>query len=199
MNEDDADVLALLRRGDEQSFRVLVQQHHRSMVRVAATFVRSATVAEDVAQETWLVVFRGLGSFEERSSLRTWMYAILVNKAKAHASIESRHSTAASLATLDDGGRSPMASWQNDPHVRAESAALLVRITRAIETLPQHQRQVLVLRDVEGWTAADVAKRLGISDAHQRVQLHRARATLRTMLGNERVNPIAIRGNTDVA
>jgi RNA polymerase sigma-70 factor (ECF subfamily) len=192
-----------LQEGDGAAFSEIVHRHHASMVRVASTFVRSRPEAEDVVQETWLAVVKGVAGFEGRSSLRSWIFAILVNKARTHAVKESR--SAASPLPVEDlesgaGGvpadrfvgrpgrgawRDPVADWQDDPQLHLESAQTLAVVLSAVEDLPPRRRQVLVLRDVEGWSAAEVAELLDISDGNQRVLLHRARNALRLRLEKE--------------
>lgn len=183
-----------LRDGDGATFREIVRRHHASMVRVAATF-SSVGVAEDVVQETWVAVIRGIDAFESRSRLRTWIFAILVNRARARRIQDDNHRfrnvPLESPAVLPDRftgpegrGRwtTPLSAWHETPEIRYQSAEALREIANAIEMLHPHRRQVLVLRDVEGWTAREVCDLLGISEANQRVLLHRARAALRNQL-----------------
>jgi len=186
-----------LRDGDGAAFREIVRRHHASMVRVAAAF-SSIEVAEDVVQETWVAVIRGIGAFESRSSLRTWIFAILVNRARARRIQDDNHrfrnvpleSPAVSPDRFEgpEGrGRwkTPLSAWHETPEIRFQSAEALREIANAIESLHPQRRQVLVLRDVEGWTAREVCDLLGISEANQRVLLHRARAALRNQLEGE--------------
>jgi RNA polymerase sigma-70 factor (ECF subfamily) len=197
----DADAVALdaLRAGDETAFLALVDGHHRAMVRVARLFVRSEAIAEEVAQEAWLAVLEGLAAFEARASLRTWIFRILVNQARARAAREGRTvplSTPADLGDergpsvsadrfLDADARwpghwsSPPAAW---PEERAASREALALVGAALEDLPPAQGAVMTLRDVEGWDAGDVCELLGLSDGNQRVLLHRARSAVRARL-----------------
>ena len=196
---DDEQLVCLLRKGDRDAFRSLVRRHHASMLRVASAFVNGREAAEDVVQETWLAVTRGVDRFEGRSSLRTWIFAILVNQARTRGTSDARTRTATS--TLDElgpedlvpadrftgsNGRGkwspPLAAWQNDPQLRSDHAAGLAELATAISELPLRRRQVLVLRDIEGWTAPEVTQLLGVTEGNQRVLLHRARNTLRRRL-----------------
>jgi RNA polymerase sigma-70 factor (ECF subfamily) len=189
---DDRSLVAALRAGDEAAFLALVERWHASMVRVARGYVPSRAVAEDVVQETWLAVVRGIDRFEERSSLKTWVFRILVNRAKTRGERERRTVPFSSLAAREasDGEASvdperfgaggmwtaPPARLPEDRLADRETVA---EIQAAIDALPDAQRTVITLRDVEGWEAAEVAELLGISDGNQRVLLHRARSKVR--------------------
>jgi RNA polymerase sigma-70 factor (ECF subfamily) len=183
-DEDEAALIALLRGRNEAAFARLVRMHHAALVRLAATFVASTDVANDVVQDTWLAVFHGLFRFEGRSSLRSWIYAILVNHARTRGVRERRSVPLSSLdaATLD----TPDAEyWPVAPaDVRTPEALLGVsRMRRSLEDLirqlPVRQRAVFWLRDVEGVDAASVCRTLGITPQHERVLRHRARARIR--------------------
>jgi len=199
--QDETDLVLLLRKGDPEAFRELVRRHHASMLRVAATFVPTASDAEDVVQDTWIAVIRGLDGFQGRASLRSWIFTILVNRARTHGAREARRAATPSAAPEPAGGdayavpedqftgrrgrgswRQPVPPWQDDPQLRVDSEAGVAVIMAAIAELPPARRQVVVLRDVEGWTAAQVSELLGLSAANQRVLLHRARASLRLAL-----------------
>jgi RNA polymerase sigma-70 factor (ECF subfamily) len=204
--DGDADLASRLRAGDSAAFALVVRQHHASLLRVAATFVPTRKDAEDVVQETWLAVIRGIGKFEGRSSLRSWIFAILVYRARSYGVRETRR--LGGQLSLDAAGptgergvvpadrfggppgrgawREPITRWQDDPELALDSVETRKAIMAAIDRLPDSRRQVVVLRDVEGWTAAEVADLLGISDANQRVLLHRARSALRLSLEEER-------------
>jgi RNA polymerase sigma-70 factor (ECF subfamily) len=190
-----------LRAGDEAAFEELVRRHHAAMVRVASMYVRDRAVVEEVVQETWLAALAGLDRFEERSSLKTWLFRILANRARARAVREARSVPFSALAAaeaeadqpavdpdrfLDPDGPSPWASppadWRRLPEERLLARETLSRVVEAIESLPPAQREVIRLRDVEGWSAAEVAGALEISDGNQRVLLHRARAKVRAAL-----------------
>lgn len=183
---DEEELLAKLRTGDEAAFAGLVRTHHASLVRLATAIVGSRALADEVVQDTWLAVVRGVGAFEGRSSLRTWLFRILVNRARTTAGKERRVDTLGDVDSdrFDATGvwAAPPVPWadQVDDRLVAEQLAPLART--AIDTLPDTQRQVLLLRDVEGLPAADVADLLGVSDGNQRVLLHRARARVRSEL-----------------
>ena len=190
--DDDTDLLARLRSGDEQAFIILVRRHHAAMLRLAATFVPSIAVAEEVVQDTWLGVLRGIGAFQGRSSVKTWLFRILVNRARTAGVRESR--------TVNPGrgtGRRPGTVRPRGPVGVAATA--LGRGRRrpdaggqggrphpvAIEDLPPRQRQVVTLRDLEGLGSAEVCSILEISAANQRVLLHRGRSRPRQLIETE--------------
>ena len=182
-----------LRAGDEEAFAALIRQHHQVMVRLARPYVPSQSVAEDVVQETWLAVFRGLPSFEGRSSLKTWLYAILLNRARTAGLTERRHVPIDDPERAVDRGRfngdgswsSPPAHWTDDVDDRVRAERMTKSIQVAMDQLPSAQRDVLTLRDMEGLTAADACQILGLRQGHQRVLLHRARSRLRDALEAE--------------
>lgn len=191
--------LAALRAGDEAAFLALVKRHHGSMLRVAQAYARSRAVAEEVVQEAWLGVLRGLDAFEARSSLRAWIFRILVNCAKARGVREARSVPLSSLEEPSgeggpavspdrfqgEGDRFP-GGWLEHPEpwpdARVQSREMLALVAQALETLPPAQRAVMSLRDVEGLDAAEVCQLLGISDGNERVLLHRARSKVRAFL-----------------
>jgi RNA polymerase sigma-70 factor (ECF subfamily) len=195
--EDERDVVAALRRGDERVFMELVQRYRASMLWVAQRYVRDRAIAEDVVQETWLAVVQGIDRFEGRSSLRTWIYRILVNRAQTRAQREGRSLPFSALGDGDEdapavdptrfqaSGRgagqwsAPPDSWAALPEDRLESRETFDCIRMAIDQLPDRQRAVIALRDIDGWTAMEVREALDISDANQRVLLHRARSKVR--------------------
>jgi RNA polymerase sigma-70 factor (ECF subfamily) len=189
-------LLIRLRAGDESAFADLVSQYHPAMVRLALLHVRSRAVAEEVAQEAWLGLLRGLEGFEGRSSLRTWIFRILTNIAKTRGQREARSAPFSSVwaagddepvVDLDrfreDGGwaRAPD-PWSTEPEQRLLSHETLAEIGRAIDRLPANQREVIRLRDVLGWSSPEVCNALGITETNQRVLLHRARAKVRRSL-----------------
>ena len=196
----EASLIEGLRARDEKAFMTLVDQYGPSLLRLARTFVRDPAVAEEVVQETWLGVLRGIDRFEGRSSLKTWIYRILVNTAKTRGVRESRSLPFSALGADDDGptvdpdrfqgldGRHPghwssfPASWDTSPEERLVSAEMQEIIRRAIEALPDSQRIVISLRDVEGWSSEEVRNVLDVSETNQRVLLHRARAKVRRAL-----------------
>lgn len=195
-------ILAQLRDGNEEAFCALVRRHTPSMTRVAMAFVSRRAVAEEVVQETWLNVVRGLDGFEARSSLRTWIYSILGNCASRRAQQEQRlvplSELAADEASGDDIGvsrdrffdegpwadmwSSAVPRWDGVPEERLLSSELRTAVLEAIEALPRMQRAVITLRDVEGWPPEEVCEYLGVADGNQRVLLHRARAAVRAAI-----------------
>jgi RNA polymerase sigma-70 factor (ECF subfamily) len=183
---DDEALVAKLQAGDEAAFAMLVRAHHGSLVRLATSIVGSRALADEVVQDTWLAVVRGVHAFEGRSSLRTWLFRILVNRARTTAGKERRVDTGFDVESdrFDATGvwSAPPVPWadQVDDRLVAEQLAPVART--AIDMLPDLQRQVLLLRDVEGLGAADVADLLGVTDGNQRVLLHRARAKVRAEL-----------------
>jgi RNA polymerase sigma-70 factor (ECF subfamily) len=182
----ETELIDRLRAGDETAFAEVVRAHHASLCRLARSIVGSNAVAEEVVQDTWLAVFRGVDRFEGRSSLRTWLFHILVNRARTTATRERRTDPGVDpdADRFDGTGvwSSPPVPWseQVDDRLAAEHAAGLAR--ELLETLPESQRQVVLLRDVEGLDATDVVDLLGITDGNQRVLLHRGRARLRAGL-----------------
>ena len=200
----ERDLCAALRCGDEAAFARLVELHHAPLRRLAQSYVRSAAVADEVVQETWLAVIRGIHSFEERSSLKTWIFRILANTAKTRGERESRTVPFSALPSGDadddepsvDPSRffdqqharwpghwaSPPARWDEVPEEHLSGRETLDSLKAAIEQLPSKQRQVIVLRDIEGWEASEVCQLLELSEANQRVLLHRARSRVRQAL-----------------
>ena len=188
MKRTDAELVAALRAGDEEAFRELVRDWHASLLRVAQMFVSSRAVAEDVVQETWVRVLGALDRFEGRSSLKTWVFRILVNTAKTRGQREGRSLPFSALpdATVDEERFLPDGHWASPPHDLPEDRLLATEtrevIAHAIDALPDNQRTVISLRDIEGWTADEVRNALDISEVNQRVLLHRARAKVRQEL-----------------
>ena len=194
MGQDtDAELLGRLRAGDEHAFVVLVQRHHDAMLRLACSFVPNTAVAEEVVQDTWLGVLRGIGGFEGRSSFRTWLFRILVNRART-AGVRERRTvaigdTGAAVAALrfDQSGSwlSPPEHWIEAVEDRLEAGKVADLIRTAVDDLPDRQRQVVTLRDIEGLTSDEVCGVLDISESNQRVLLHRARSRLRQAIETE--------------
>ena len=193
---EEAQLVQALRRGREDAFLALVQRHQSSMLRVAQAFVSSAAVAEEVVQEAWLGVLHGLDGFQGRSSLRSWIFGILTNCAKSRGTRESRSAPFSSFTAPDEdepavdpsrflGADHPRwpGHWASPPEQWAEeklaTKETLQFVRRAIEVLPPAQKQVITLRDVEGWSSVETCEALGISEANQRVLLHRARSKVR--------------------
>jgi len=195
--EDESALVAALRAGDERAFMELVEEYTPGMRRFALTFVHSPSVADDVVSEAWLGVVRGLDRFEGRSSLKTWIYRIVANIAKTRAVREARSVPFSAFATDDEPSVeaerfAAEGSWASPPEPwRAvlDSEARAV-VDEAIAALPDRQRQVIELRDVEGWSSDEVRNVLDLSETNQRVLLHRARskvrAALEAYLGEER-------------
>ena len=189
----DASLLRRLRDGDEQAFAALIERYHSSMLRLAISFVPSQAVAEEVVQDTWLAMLHGLARFEERSSLRTWLFAILVNRARTTGVREARSVPVADAGPVVDASRfGPSGAWAIPPEHWAEEAenridaVKLSGLLRAgLDSLPARQREVVLLRDVESMTSAEVCEVLAISEANQRVLLHRGRSKLRLLLESE--------------
>lgn len=213
LSDEDA-LLEALRDGDEDAFAALVDAYSPALLHFAMTFVRSNHVAEEVVQETWLGVIRGIGGFEGRSSLRSWIFTILRNTAISRGERERRSVPLSSLAAeegaeplLDpdrflpeDHARYP-GGWAIGPTAwRLPDEGLLANETRqviagAIEGLPPAQRAVITLRDIAGWPSGEVCDALEVGEGNQRVLLHRARtrvrAALEAYLGAVEPNPAA--------
>lgn len=197
---DDARIVAALRAGDERAFAALVDQYGRALERLAYTYVRDREAAADIVQEAWMGLLGSIDRFEGRSSLKTWLFRILVNCARARARKESRTVPFSALADApSDGGgpaveadsfqpagarwaghwSSPPGTWPDTPEASALSSEVRRRIDDAIARLPDGPRAVITLRDVEGFSGDEVCNLLEISDTNQRVLLHRARAKVR--------------------
>jgi RNA polymerase sigma-70 factor (ECF subfamily) len=182
-----------LRRGDESAFTALVERHHGALVRLAMNYVRSRAVAEEVVQDTWLGMLRGLDTFEGRSSLRTWLFRILVNRARSTGVREHRWVPVQWDEPAVDPGRfgpngtwsDPPVPWTDEVDDRLAAAGSVALVRRLIDELPAPQRQVITLRDIEGLSSQEVCDLLEISEGNQRVLLHRARSRVRGMLSEE--------------
>jgi RNA polymerase sigma-70 factor, ECF subfamily len=191
--------LQALRRGDELEFRRLVEKYHSPLLRLALIYSPSREVAEEAVQETWIAVLRGLDSFAERATLRTWMCRILINTARRRSGRESR--TIPLSSSRDDEDVPAVApdqffpdgpytghwitqpnDWSRLPEDKLLSRELQDVVSGAISQLPPAQRTVITLRDLEGWTASEVSNLLNVQDSYQRVLLHRARIRVRTAL-----------------
>jgi RNA polymerase sigma-70 factor, ECF subfamily len=188
--DSDAELIRRLRVGDEQAFVALVERYHGSMLRIAASFVPSRAVAEEVVQDTWLAVLRGIARFEGRSSLRTWVFTILVNRARSTGTREQRSIPVADTGPVVDSSRfgpdggwsSPPERWIEEAEDRLAAGKLAELLRSAMDDLPARQREVVVLRDVEGMSSEEVCDVLAISEGNQRVLLHRGRSKLRQVL-----------------
>src|SRR4051794_3172208 len=201
---DEQALVAALRQGDEAAFELLLDRHHGAMVALAVHYVRDRAVAEEVAQETWLAVLKGIDRFEGRAALKTWIFQILVNRAKTRGIREGRTVPLSALENPALEGSEPAVApdrflppdhaqwpghwasapqrWDDDPEAAALTGEMRGWIEAAIAALPESQRLIITLRDVQGWTPDEVCESLGITDGNQRVLLHRARARVRTAL-----------------
>ena len=194
----EAELLARLRAGDEAAFEGLVARHYGTMLAVAQTYVKGRATAEEVVQETWLAVIQGLERFEGRASLKTWILAILVNKAKTRGVREARSVPFTALAGEDEEPsvaperfrgandafpghwRAYPGNWSADEVARDRET---IRVAMgAIAALPATQQTVIRMRDVEGYSSEEVCAALEVSEANQRVLLHRARSRVRAVL-----------------
>jgi RNA polymerase sigma-70 factor (ECF subfamily) len=190
---DERTLLPRLRVGDEAAFAELVAQYHPAMVRLALLHVRSRAVAEEVAQEAWLGLLRGLDGFEGRSSLRTWLFRIVINRAISTGVRERVHVPVGDDELERSDGRfsqdgwwvTPPTHWADEVLDRITAPALVARAREVIAELPPLQRNVVTLRDVDGLSAAEVCRVLDITEVNQRVQLHRARNRIRAALEQE--------------
>ncbi len=191
------DMLARLRAGDETAFASLVDDLHAPLLALARTFTTSRALAEDIVQETWIGVIRGLPRFEQRSTLKTWIFGILIRRARSLTARAARRRVGESAAS---GGANGTAEWSpgtgrkglwdeapvpwalDDPAAIYEGEEALRVVETALEALPEAQRRVLNLRDVEGLAAQEVCNILRLSETNQRVLLHRGRAAVRRAL-----------------
>ena len=199
LTSQDAALVDGLRAGDEAAFAELMRLYGAGMLRVAQMYVPSRAVAEEVVQEAWLGVLKGIGRFEGRSSLKTWLFRIVANTAKTRGVRESRSIPFSSLGDtgpdeptvdperfLGDGERFP-GHWAVPPQSWAPEGRLLAQeamdvIEREIERLPPAQQAVITMRDVQGFTSEEVRNALDLTETNQRVLLHRARAKVRNAL-----------------
>jgi RNA polymerase sigma-70 factor (ECF subfamily) len=197
----DLELVTAVKAGDEGAFEALVERYYASMVRIAALYVHDSTVAEDVTQETWIGVLKGLDKFEGRSSFKTWLFTILTNRAKTRAGRESRYvplgpgwdedESTGEFEAVDperfgadgDWNASLMPRrWEEFPEDYTAARELRAVIEASLATLPATQAEVIRLRDVQGWPSDEVCNALAISETNQRVLLHRARSKVRAAL-----------------
>ncbi len=201
----DAQLVAALKRREEMAFVTLLERYQGKLLRLALVYCRTRDLASEVVQETWLAVIQGIDRFEGRATFKTWLFQILVNRARTRAVKEGRMLSFSSLAAEAEASSDPAVpasrfrplddpwpnNWAVPPHSWGESSdAPLLRaetmelVKRAIAELPPAQQQVITLRDVEGWAADEVCNVLQISETNQRVLLHRARSRVRAALEN---------------
>jgi len=180
---DERELVEALRHHDEGAFEALVDEYGPLMLRVASMYVRSQAVAQEVVQDTWLSVLKAIASFEGRSSLKTWIFRILVNNAKTRGAREGR-SVPFSALTADDSVNTEevVAEEGGHPEQHVIARETIHRAVRAIDRLPAPQRRVIAMRDLQGCSSDEVCSVLGISGGNQRVQLHRARAKVQREL-----------------
>jgi len=195
---DDATLLARLRERDEDAFAELVERYDASLRRVVRGYVSSDAVADEVVGETWLGVLRGIDAFEGRSSLKTWLFRIAINRAKTRGAREARTIPFSSIAAAEAEGDEPAVDpsrfepsgqwgapptpWDEKPVGKLLNGELRGELAAAIAKLPAAQRAVLVMRDVEGLDSDEVSDTLGVTHGNQRVLLHRARSRVRNEL-----------------
>ena len=200
---EESALLDALRRGDEDAFARVVGEHHATLRRVARLYVADAAIADEVVQDTWLGVIRGIWAFEGRSSLKTWIFRILVNRARTRAVRESRSVPFIDTLSAESGSAPSMSPnhscftddspdpghWarptldsNSSPERSLLTKELGERLRTTIDALPSNLRLVLWLRDVEGWSSEEVCNALAIQETNQRVLLHRARSRVRAAL-----------------
>lgn len=200
---DEGQLLEALKRREESAFVLLVRRYQGPLLRLALVYARSRAVAEEIVQDAWLGVLQGIDAFEGRSSFKTWLFRILVNRARTRAEREDRTVPFSELAAPGDDVEAavpadrflpadhpewahhwalPPKEWGASPEQLLLSQEMLALIDGAIRALAPAQREVITLRDVEGWTSEEVCNVLGISETNQRVLLHRARSRVRAVL-----------------
>jgi RNA polymerase sigma-70 factor, ECF subfamily len=198
LSTDEARLIEGLRAGDEAAFAELMREYGAGMLRVAQMFVSSRAVAEEVVQEAWLGVLKGIGRFEGRSSLKTWLFRIVANTAKTRGVREARSIPFSALGAaegepavdpdrfLGAGERFP-GHWAVPPQAWAPEGRMLGQetleiIERELERLPPAQRAVIAMRDIQGFSSEEVCNALDLTETNQRVLLHRARSKVRAAL-----------------
>ncbi len=198
MDTSDGEIVDALRAGDERAFIELVDRHSAAMLAVARRYVASPDVAEDVVQDTWVAVLKGIDGFEGRASLRTWLFRVLINIAKTRGIRDKRLLPVGSAADAEPTVRADRfrpaedrwpghwvqfpEPWVDSPERRLEASETLDVVRTALAALPEFQRLVVALRDVEGYTSVEVCDLLDLTAANQRVLLHRGRARVREAL-----------------
>lgn len=199
----EQELISALRRGEEAAFVELVNRYQSALKRVARIYVSSPAVVEEVVQETWLGVLQGIQRFEGRSSLKTWIFTILANRARTRGERESRSIPFSALVSEEASGndpavdadqfrdaadqwpghwRTPLRKWGSSPESQLLSAEAMSHMQKAIDALPQAQKLVVSLRDVKEWSAEEVCNVLHITETNQRVLLHRGRSKVRRAL-----------------
>ena len=192
--EDETQFIAQLRSGDEQAFITLVETHHSGLMRMALIFTSSRAVAEELVQETWLAVIDGIAQFQARSSVKTWVFAIMANKAKTRAVKDARmvnlsefNDPEQAIETIlydqDQGcwNRYPR-PWVLDPEEQMVRQQMMERIRQAIDTLPIKQKLVMTMRDIQGFSSKEICEVMELTPEHERVLLFRARSVVRLHL-----------------
>ena len=193
LDSGETGVIERLLAGDETAFMMLVEMYQSAMLRIARMYTPDRQLAEEAVQETWLAVLQGLSRFERRSSLKTWIFSILINRARSAAQREGRYQMQFELVeepTIEPDRFQTQGQnighwkvhpqdWETVPEATLLSQEVRQIIQSAITQLPPQQREVITLRDVEGLDAEQVCNLLTLSDGNQRVLLHRARATVR--------------------
>lgn len=196
----DALTVEALRAGDRAAFQAIIRDLNPGLTRMARTYV-SPAIADEIVQDTWLAVIKSIGTFEGRSALKTWIYRIMLNKVRTVAGREAKIVPFTSLGPRSDSDRPAVepdrlihpelgrgywpeapVRWDSLPAERLEAFETAKRVEEAVVSLPAAQREVVTLRDIEGWTAEEVCNALGISSVNQRVLLHRGRVAVRAML-----------------
>jgi len=178
--ETDVELLNRLRDGDEEAFVMLVHRYQQPMLRLARSMVPNQAVAEEAVQDTWMSVVRGIDRFQGRSSLKTWLFRILINRTRSAGSREY----AVDPDRFDAQGQwaDPLERWVEETEDRLDAVRWLPILKTALDDLPLRQRQVVILRDVEGLSSDEACDLLGISAGNQRILLHRGRGRLRGIL-----------------
>ena len=200
---EDSRIAEALRQGDEGAFVTLLNQYHTALIQLAMIYVSSRSDAEEIVQETWIGVMQGIHRFEGRAALKTWIFRILINQAKKRAMRAQRQIPFSALWQADEDPGEPAVDadrfhpaghpedghwvsfpqrWDDIPESYCLSQETQSYLREAITDLPASQREVIILRDVNGFSADEVCQLLGISEVNQRVLLHRARAKVRRAL-----------------
>jgi RNA polymerase sigma-70 factor (ECF subfamily) len=196
-------VVDCLRRGEESAFVSLISRYHTLMVRVAMMYVADQATAEEIVQDTWIGVLEGIDRFEGRSSIKTWIFKILTNKARTRGAQENRGLAFLSLETIEgtdepavdperfrpaddpqmpDSWANPPIPWAGAPEAHALNQEILRTLRDAIDTLPPRQRSILLLHDIEGWASHEICNVFNLTETNHRVLLHRARSKVRQAL-----------------